>query len=67
MLEQDDRIAVIGYGVHGDLRGQGLCVEAVFAVIEQAFEQYATLGKIRAHTDAGNTGSMRALRRNRPR
>ena len=60
-LEQDDKIAVIGYGVHGDVRGQGLSVEAVSAVIDQAFEHYAELEKIRAHTDAENLPSMRVL------
>ena len=60
-LEQDYRIAVIGYGVHGDLRGQGLSVEAAFAVIDQAFEHHAELKKIRAHTDAENLPSVRVL------
>ena len=60
-LEQDDRIAIIGYGVHGDLRGQGLSVEAAFAVIDQAFEHHAELKKVCAHTDAENLPSMRVL------
>jgi ribosomal-protein-alanine N-acetyltransferase len=60
-LEQSDRVAVIGYGVHSDLRGQGLSVEAAFAVIDQAFEHYAELKKIRAHTDPENVPSMRVL------
>jgi RimJ/RimL family protein N-acetyltransferase len=35
-LEQSDRIAVIGYGVHGDLRGRGFAAEATRAVIPLA-------------------------------
>lgn len=60
-LEQDARVAVIGYGVHGDLRGQGLSVEAAFAVIDKAFEHHAELERIRAHTDAENVPSIRVL------
>lgn len=60
-LEQDDKIAVIGYGLHGDLRGKGLAVEAAFAVIDQAFEHYWQLKRIRAHTDAKNLPSRRVL------
>ena len=52
---------VIGYGVHGDLRGQGLSVETAFAVIDQAFKHHAELKEIRAHTDAKNVPSMRVL------
>ncbi len=61
VFEQDNRIAVIGYGIHGDLRGQGLCAEAVSAVVDQAFAHFAALQKIRAHTDAKNVPSARVL------
>ncbi len=60
-FEQDYRITVIGYGVHGDLRGRGLAVEAAQTVIDQAFARYAQLQKIRAHTDPENTASIRVL------
>lgn len=60
-FEQDNRIAVIGYGVHGDLRGQGLSAEAASAVIDQAFVHVPELHKIRAHTDPDNRPSMRVL------
>jgi RimJ/RimL family protein N-acetyltransferase len=50
-FEQGGRTAVVGYGVHGNLRGQGLSVEAAFAVIDKAFEHHVELEKIRAHTD----------------
>ena len=60
-FEQDCRLAVIGYGVHGELRGQGLSARAAAIVISAAFEHYAGLRKIRAHTDADNVASMRVL------
>lgn len=60
-FEQDRRVAVIGYGVHGDLRGRGLSVEAASTVIREAFVCYPELMRIRAHTDAKNQSSMRVL------
>ena len=60
-FEQGHRIAVIGYGVHGELRGRGMTREAASAVIAKAFDYYAQLRKIRAHTDARNAGSIRVL------
>ena len=60
-FEQSHRIAVIGFGVHGAVRGQGLSGEAAKAVIDGAFSSYPRLRKIRAHTDARNVGSMRVL------
>jgi len=60
-FEQDHKIAVVGYGVHGDVRGLGLSVEAALTVIDHAFERYPGLKKIRAHTDAENLPSMRVL------
>ncbi|TDJ40143.1 MAG: N-acetyltransferase [Gammaproteobacteria bacterium] len=60
-FEQGHRIAVIGYGIHGALRGQGLSGEAVKTVIDGAFRSYSMLQKIRAHTDSRNTGSIRVL------
>ncbi len=60
-FEQDHRIAVLGYGVHGALRGKGLSGEAALAVIGEAFSCCPQLQKIRSHTDAENTPSMRVL------
>jgi RimJ/RimL family protein N-acetyltransferase len=60
-FEQGHRIAVIGYGIHGALRGQGMSGEALEIVIDQAFNCYAQLRKIRAHMDSQNLGSMRVL------
>ena len=60
-FEQHFGIAVVGYGVHGDLRGRGFAVEAAGAVIDQAFAKYPQLQRIRAHTDLENASSMRVL------
>lgn len=60
-FEQDHRIAAIGYGIHGDLRGRGLSVQAASKIINEAFEHYPDLKKIRALTDAENAPSMRVL------
>ncbi len=60
-FEQGHRIAVVGYGVHAGVRGQGLSGEAVRVVIDAAFRVYPGLRRIRAHTDARNAKSMRVL------
>ena len=60
-FEQNHGTAVIGYGVHGDLRGQGLSAEAASAVIDEAFKHIGELQKIRAHIGADNRPSMRVL------
>lgn len=60
-LEQGNRIAVIGYGVHGDLRGRGMAAAAVSLIITEAFSYYPQLQKVRAHTDGENMPSMRVL------
>ena len=60
-FEQSHRIAVVGYGVHGAVRGQGLSCEATKAVVDAAFRTYSRLRKVRAHTDARNVASMRVL------
>lgn len=60
-FEQDRRIAVIGYGVHADLRGRGLSVEAASKVIDEAFSGHPKLARLRAHTNAENKPSMRVL------
>jgi RimJ/RimL family protein N-acetyltransferase len=60
-FEQAHRIAVIGYGIHGGLRGRGLSIEAVRVVIQASFAAYPNLNKIRAHTDVENVASTRVL------
>ena len=60
-FEQNHRIAVLGYGVHGNLRGRGLSGEAATAVVEEAFKRYEHLELIRAHTDPDNQSSIRVL------
>jgi RimJ/RimL family protein N-acetyltransferase len=62
-FEQGYRIAVVGYGVHGSLRGRGLAAEAVRSVIDAAFGAYPQLRRIRAHTDAENESSIRVLKK----
>lgn len=60
-FEQDHKIAVIGYGVHADLRGRGLSAEAASKVIDEAFSEHPDLTRLRAHTNAENKASMRVL------
>ena len=60
-LEPGARVGVIGYGVHGQLRGKGLAMQAARTVIDHAFDGYPDLARIRAHTDADNIASMRVL------
>ena len=60
-FEAECRIAVLGYGVHKKHWGQGLCAEGAGAAIGQAFEKCGPLQRIRAHTDARNSGSIRVL------
>lgn len=60
-FEQENRIAVVGYGIHADQRGQGLVASALGCVLSQAFMCYPQLQKIRAHTDTRNAASIRVL------
>lgn len=60
-FEQNHRIAVIGYGVHADIRGRGLVVEAASEVVGEAFTAHPDLTRLRAHTNAENKASMRVL------
>ncbi len=60
-FEQDHRIVVIGYGIHADLRGRGLCAEAATTVLSYAFSSYPKLRMVRAHTDMANSASIRVL------
>ena len=61
VFEENQQIAVLGYGIHSDLRGRGLTLEAVSAVIDLAFEHHGSLQRIRAHTDPENLASRRVL------
>ncbi len=58
---EDFSAATIGYGIHADLRGRGLCVEAVQKVLSAAFREHSGLAEVFAHTDAANRASMRVL------
>jgi RimJ/RimL family protein N-acetyltransferase len=62
-FEAECRIAVLGYGVHKKHWGEGLSAEAAAAAIGQAFEMCIPLRRIRAHTDARNSGSIRVLQK----
>jgi RimJ/RimL family protein N-acetyltransferase len=61
IFEEHQRIATIGYGIHGDFRGRGFVAEAARTIIDLAFGKHVELGKIRAHTDAQNIASIRVL------
>jgi len=60
-FERGHRMAVIGYGIHGQFRGNGYSGEASKTVIDRAFEAHSQLQKIRANTDPRNVGSHRVL------
>ena len=60
-FEFEHRIAVLGYGIHGEYRGNGLSGEASEVVIDHSFKSYIQLRRIRAHTDARNAASRRVL------
>ena len=62
-FEQNYQICVLGYGIHGQLRGRGFSTEAARAVIDAAFSSCDRLQRIRAHTDADNEASMRVLQK----
>ncbi len=61
VFEQGHRLAAVGYGVHGGIRGAGLAPTSVSSVLNSAFDCYPELRKIRAHTDPRNTASHRVL------
>jgi [ribosomal protein S5]-alanine N-acetyltransferase len=62
-FESGDRLAVLGYGLHRELWGQGLAAEAVRAVLGTAFTAYPHLQRVRANTDARNQRSITLLTR----
>jgi RimJ/RimL family protein N-acetyltransferase len=63
VFEEHQRIAVIGYGIHGDFRGRGFVAEAASTIVDLAFGTHIELEKIRAHTDAQNIASIRVLQK----
>jgi [ribosomal protein S5]-alanine N-acetyltransferase len=60
-FESGHRVAVLGYGLHKDLWGQGLASEAVTSVLNATFAEYEQLRRVRAHTDLRNVRSTRLL------
>ncbi len=60
-FEFEHRIAVLGYGIHAEYRGNGLSGEASKVVIDYSFKSYIQLRRIGAHTDARNAPSRRVL------
>ncbi|MDJ0851378.1 MAG: GNAT family protein [Myxococcota bacterium] len=61
VFSAEHRLALLGYGIHADHRGQGLTGEAIGAVLDEAFAVYGQLTKVTAHTDARNRSSSRLL------
>ncbi|MEM8766091.1 MAG: GNAT family N-acetyltransferase [Pseudomonadota bacterium] len=61
-FENGRRSASLGYGIHADLRGRGLCGEAIDKVLECAFSEDLDL-QVYAHTDPGNSASIRVLKK----
>jgi [ribosomal protein S5]-alanine N-acetyltransferase len=61
VFSADHRIALLGYGIHRDHRGQGLTGEAVEAVLDAAFAAHARLARVTANTAVRNRSSSRLL------
>jgi RimJ/RimL family protein N-acetyltransferase len=61
VFSADHRIALLGYGIHRDHRGQGLTGKAIEAVLTAAFAAYEQLARVTANTDARNRSSSRLL------
>lgn len=62
-FDRHQQSAQLGYGIHGGLRGRGLIVEVVTAVVGVAFSNCPELQTIQAKTDAGNRASIRVLQK----
>lgn len=62
-FDEGHRTATLGYGIHADLRGRGLCIEAVQKILDCAFSRISELDEIRARTDRENTASIRVLKK----
>lgn len=60
-FNEDHHMALLGYGIHAELRGRGLVIEAVTEVLDCAFAHYPELDAIQALTDAENAASIRVL------
>lgn len=60
-LESEQRVGVLGYGLHRRLWGRGLATEAVRALLDAAFASCPALHRIRAHTNALNLASVTLL------
>jgi ribosomal-protein-alanine N-acetyltransferase len=61
VFSAENRIALLGYGIHKDHRGLGLTGEAIRAVLSKAFAVHEQLTKVTAQTDARNHSSIRLL------
>ena len=62
-FDVDHRTTLLGYGVHAELRGRGLTVEAVARVLDGAIAEYPNLQTVQARTDAKNMASIRVLKK----
>ncbi len=62
-FEEGHRTALLGYGIHGELRGRGLVMEAVTKILNCAFAKHLQLAAIQARTDTANTASIRVLKK----
>jgi RimJ/RimL family protein N-acetyltransferase len=60
-LDEEFHSALLGYGIHAELRGRGLTAESVRRVLDAAFAEYPNLRTIKARTDARNLASIRVL------
>ncbi len=61
-VEQESRIAELGYDLARDVWGQGLATEAAAAVVDWGFREYG-LARIFAEADARNARSLRVMER----
>ena len=58
---EDRCSAVLGFGIHAELRGRGFCGEAAACVLDAAFAAERSLDVVLARTDRRNRPSMRVL------
>lgn len=61
-LDDDARLAMIGYSLRSDRQGRGFAAEAVAAVIDRLFEAY-DVHRVAATLDPANVASARLLER----
>ena len=62
-FDGDHCTALLGFGIHAELRGRGLTAEVVARVLDGAFAEYPNLQTVQARTDAKNMASIRVLRK----